>query len=180
MENSIINSFKVEDLNKFFEEHKTAKTITLIGLIFLFLSYFLENWFQQIYSCYFNLDYKCAIFLSGLFIFSSGLITILIETVWNPIKIIYYRHKFPIETFDRKYHLVLFSGIGFLFDNCDKTSHWIASWQTATDLRFHNLWTPTDKKYVKGESIELKSGIKINFDDYIQKGWIYTGGLPGK
>ena len=172
---------EIEDfIKQLFVEHRTSKSLSSLGIILLFLVYGLDNWFKPTRSEIFSWNYSSLLFYLGIGLFILGLISILINNLSNLIKIVFYRIKYPIKLFDKKFHLISFSGTVFLFDNCSKTSHWISSWQTAQDLKFQRLWTFTKKAYKNGSKIKIRSGKTVSLDDYFQDKRILTGGIPGK
>jgi hypothetical protein len=176
--------FELKDLiQQLFVEHRFAKNLLVVGSLILFLVFSIDRWFAEEKSACCNWSYTNTLFCVGLLLVVSSVMLLLMQEFWSWIKIKWYRYKYPIKYLDRKFHLIQFQeGAVFLFDNCTKTSHWIASWQTAEDLDLLQLWTSIQKSYKleeMNEEITTRGGESLDLSEFAQAKKIHTRGLLG-
>lgn len=171
-------------IKEVFLEHRTASNLFGLGTIILLFVYALDKLYVPGRAVILGYSYSDGLFYIGLVLTLISLVIIVCKSAWNCIKILYYRHEYPIDCLDTKFYLVQFKeGAVFLFDNCTKKSHWVASWQTAADLNFHLFWTTINKSYVyediSKDSITTRGGVKVNLGEFTQEEKIHTRGVPG-
>lgn len=87
-----------------------------------------------------NNNFRDLFFFTGVILISIGVILLLFKQMWLPIKLNFYRHRYPLRDLYRTFCLVRFNDRIILFDSRHKDrkrSYHIHPLETARDLHFN-------------------------------------------
>jgi len=159
-------------------------SLGILGALLLYFTYIIDHWGKESRRFFVSWKFDDAIFSIGVSLIFLSVATIIFQLYqsWRRIKCL--EEKYPIKDINKKFYLIKFAGVGYLFEKGPpKKRKWVASWQTASDLKFHGFWLDLQKSYYdqikENPKIKIENDIEINLNEFELDTEIHTRGIPG-